>query len=485
MRLRSNDVAETQTNLAWETLFDLADTRPGPLHSRLAAAIRAAVRDGRLPLGAALPPSRTLATDLKVSRWAVTQAYGQLITEGYLSGRTGSATRVCWSPEPEDDRVVRPRPAAVTRPVRFDLSQSISDFRAFPRRKWVESIRTVAETAPFDQLGYSEHGGEPRLRAVLADHLHRRRGAVAEPDLVCVFSGAGQSMFQLASALVEAGHTRIGVEDPGSSRIWEAARAAGLELVALPVDDDGLVVDALDEHPDVRAVCVGPAHHVALGCVLAPYRRKALLEWAARVDGLVVEDDYDSEFSYSGPALPAMQGTDPRRVALLGSMSRTLTPTVNVGWVVVPRRWVEAVQITPMLPQGPPALTQLALAHFMESGAYDRHLRTSRQRFRNRRNTLIAALERTLPECRIRGAETGVYLLLELPAGSDPTAIIAEAERRDIRLCDINDTRFRPEPDEFRLQIGYGNLNDSLVEEAVAVLGEVIRQVRDNPKGQR
>ena len=154
----------------------------------------------------------------------------------------------------------------------------------------------------------------------------------------------------------------IGVEDPGSSRLWQAARTAGLELVGLPVDDDGLVVDELEKHPGLRAVCVGAARQVATGCVLAPHRRSALLDWARRVDGLVVEDDFDSEFSYGGPAPAVMQGTDRQRVALLGSVNRTLNPTVGIGWVVAPRRWVEAVRADREIPVSPPALNQLALA---------------------------------------------------------------------------------------------------------------------------
>ena len=159
----------------------------------------------------------------------------------------------------------------------------------------------------------------------------------------------------------------------------------------LPVDDDGLVVDALDALPGLRAVCVGPAHQAATGCVLPPHRRTALLDWARRAGGLIVEDDDDSEFSYDRPALPPMQGTDRDRVALLGSMSRTMTPTVNIGWVVASRRWVQAIRTDPKVPLSPPALTQLALARFIESGAYDRHLRRSRLHFRARRAALLAA----------------------------------------------------------------------------------------------
>lgn len=465
-------MARTQANLAWEVLLDLSATRPGPLHLRLSAAIRAAIRGGRLPLGAALPPSRVLAVDLGVSRWTVTQAYSQLVTEGYLAARTGSATRVCWSPDPGDSpvtRAVRPH-----RPARYDLSECSPDFRAFPRTKWLEAMRKATETASFDQLDYPEEGGEPRLRAVLAEHLNRRRAAAVTPAALCVFSGATSSMSQLARALVADGHSQIGVEDPGSNGLWEAARSAGLELVPLPVDGDGLVVSELAARPALRAVSVGPAHNVATGVTLAPHRRGALLEWARRCGGVIAEDDYDSEFGFVAPVLPVMQGSDPDRVALLGSMSRTMTPSVNVGWVVAPRRLVPSVRSAPPLTPGPPALTQLALAYFLESGGYDRHLRTSRQRFRRRRDTLLAALARELPECPVSGAPIGLHLLIELPPGTDRAAVLAAAERRDVRLCNLDDARVEPDPAERRIQIGYGNLADPLVTEAVAVLADVI-----------
>ena len=308
-------------------------------------------------------------------------------------------------------------------------------------------------------------------------------GRGGSPATISVFSGAGQSMSQVSHALLADGQVAIGVEDPGSSRLWQAARTAGLELVGLPVDDDGLVVDELEKHPGLRAVCVGAARQVATGCVLAPHRRSALLDWARRVDGLVIEDDFDSEFSYSGPAPAVMQGTDRQRVALLGSVNRTLNPTVGIGWVVAPRRWVEAVRADREIPVSPPALNQLALALFMESGDYDRHLRTSRRRFRARRGALVGALQRQLPGYRVRGADAGLDLLLELPPGSDPAAVVAGARRQDMWLCSVDDLRFQPEPGAPGLILGYGNLNDSLVDEAVAVLAGLLSPADDAEAG--
>jgi GntR family transcriptional regulator / MocR family aminotransferase len=400
-----------QTNLAWETLFDVSAQPSGPLHERLARAIRSAIRDGRLPRGAALPPSRTLASDLGVSRWAVTQAYGQLVTEGYLASRTGSATRVVWSPEPDDGRMAL-RSSVRETPPRYDLNMCSPDYRAFPRRKWVEAIRLAAENTPFDQLDYGDTGGEPRLRAILAEHLSRSRGAVADTATVSVFSGARQGLSQVAHALYAAGHRQIGMEDPGSPGLWPAARNAGLELVPLPVDDDGLVTDALDEHPAMRAVCVGAAHQLMLSCPLAPDRRTALLDWARRVDGLVIEDDYDSEFSYDGPALPVMQGSD---------------------------------------------------------------LRASRLRFRRRRDALLAALDRRLPGYPVRGTAVGLHLLLGLPGTTDMPALIAAAHRHDMELCDPAELYLRPAPTQSWLPLGYANLNDSLVDDSIALLATLLR----------
>ena len=178
--LRSNDVAGMQTNLAWETLLDLPATKPGPLHMRLAAAIRTAIRDGRIPREAALPPSRTLAADLRVSRWTVTEAYAQLVTEGYLTARTGSATRVSWASlaglDEAADLPVRPPEAVPDRPPRFDLSSARPDLRAFPAANG--SRRSGPPPRPRRSISWTTpSGGHPRLRAVLAERLNRSRGA--------------------------------------------------------------------------------------------------------------------------------------------------------------------------------------------------------------------------------------------------------------------------------------------------------------------
>jgi GntR family transcriptional regulator/MocR family aminotransferase len=461
---------------AWETLFDLSVPRAGPLNMRLAAAIRSAIRDGRVPHGAALPPSRNLAEDLGVSRWTVTQAYGQLVTEGYLSARTGSATRVSWTPGPDDPASARPAQVAPgPRPqARYDLYSCWLDLRSFPRRKWVAAISAAATTAAHDQLGYSAPGGLPELRTVLAEHLNRARGASVEPDRISVFSGAGQALTQVCRALLADGVQVLGIEDPGSIRYWEVARTTGMDLVGLPVDEQGLVTRQLDQFPQLRAVCVGTARQLAYGTPLPPERRAELLDWARRTDALIIEDDYDHEFSYNRPAPPVMQGTDPHRIALLGSMSQALGPTVSIGWVVTPGRLVRAVRAEDQLQLLPPALNQLALAHLMRSGGYDRHLRATRLQLRRRRNLLVHSLRTRLPGYRVHGAQAGTMLLVDLPAGTETSSLVAAAERRGVLVGDIEEMRLTPDPAKPGLLLGYGCVHDRDVDDAVAALAQAI-----------
>lgn len=463
--------------MAWAPLLDLGAQPAGALHERLTRAIRGAIRDGRLPRGAALPPSRTLAEDLAVSRWAVTRAYSQLVTEGYLTSKTGSATRVLWSPNPDEERVPRSAAAPEDSPPRYDLTTGAPDYRAFPRRKWVDAIRTAAETTPFNQLSYAAPGGVPRLRALLADQLSRSRGADVGPDMVSVFTGATQSMAQVCRALSLAGFREIGMDNPGSPYLVRAAQTAGLDVVPIRADSDGLVTDELDSHPGLRVALTGAAHQTLYGNPLAPDRRAALLDWARRVDGLVIEDDWDAEFTLDGPVLPVMQGSDRRRVFLLGSMSRALTPTVGVGWVIAPPHWVEATQAAREPVTGPPALTQRALADFIESGGYGRHMRASRQRLRARRDALLTALRGHLPEYPVSCPKASLHLLVRLRPDSDTGAVLAAAKRRDIDLCDPGYLYFaEPVNPESILQVGYTNLNDRDVAEAAATLARVIRE---------
>jgi GntR family transcriptional regulator / MocR family aminotransferase len=465
-------MAGFQTNLAWDTLLELG-ARPGPLHARLSGALREAIRDRRLPAGSALPPSRTLAEDLGCSRWVVTEAYAQLAAEGYLEARVGSGTRVRSLGR---DEAGRPPPeVAPARAPRIDLAPGLPDLRAFPLARWVAALRSVADTLPYAELGYPDPAGHPRLRQLLAQYLARVRGAHPDPAHVAICRGVADGTGRLGRALRAAGVTAVAVEDPGWHRLRQAAAAAGLRVVPVRVDGQGLRVGDLEDHPDVRAVIVGPTHQFPTGVVLSAARRAALLAWARRVDGLILEDDYDAEFRYDRRPVGTIQGTDPSRVALLGSLSKTLSPALGIGWAVTPPAWTEAFRATVGPPAVPSTLDQLTFAAFLETGAYDRHLRAARKRFRLRRDRLVGGLAERLPDARLLGVAAGLHLLVHLDGAVDCTAVVARAAAAGLRVANLDTYRVRDDAIGPGLVLGYGNLADGQVEEAVTLLSEAIR----------
>jgi GntR family transcriptional regulator / MocR family aminotransferase len=451
-------VAENQANF----YVDLDAQPPGPLHARLCGALRAAIRAGVLPTGSTLPPSRLLAADLGCSRSTVVEVYQQLVAEGYATSRVGSGTRVALSSSTEPARAGRASTAA---PRGIDLAPGLPDLRAFPVEKWLGAMRRAAAALPYHRFGYPTPGGEPALRHTLADYLGRVRGADVDPEDVTVCTGVTDGVVRLCGALRAAGLDTVAVEDPGWTRLREAITATGLRTVPVPVDDRGLRTDTLDA-AGARVVVVSPAHQFPSGVVLTPERRAALLAWARRVDGLIVEDDYDAEFRYDRRPVGAMQGTDPQRVALAGSLSKTLSPALGLGWLVTPRRWTGPMRALPRS-GAPGVLDQLAFAEFLRSGEYDRHLRAARKRYRARRDALLAALAGHV----VTGAAAGLHLLL-WPGGGLPDGprTVHRAAQGGLRVAAARQYRVDNRALDAALVLGYGNLADNEVAEAVARL---------------
>ena len=444
-----------------------------PLRLQLEEQLREAIRAGRLRPGTALPSTRALAADLGVSRGVVVEAYAQLVAEGWLVAGQGARTRVAAAARQAEPRAT---PAPTGPRVRIDFRPGLTDLAAFPRREWLASLRRVLREAPDAALGWQDPRGERALRETLAAYLGRSRGALADPERIVVATGMTQALVLVAGALRRRGARRIAVEDPGFHIHRDALAHAGLEPVAVPVDEGGIDTDRLAAAaPD--AVLVTPAHQQPTGVVLAPERRAALLRWAEETGALVIEDDYDAEHRYDREPVGALQGLAPERVAYLGSPSKTLAPSLRLGWAVLPSALAGPVGEEKLRADlGSPVLDQLALADFIERGELDRHLRRTRRSYRRRRDALVGALARLLPAARVTGIAAGLHALVLLPEGTDEAALVERALERGIALAPLAPMRVAA-PGPPGVLIGYANVAETAIERGVAELAAIAAEL--------
>ncbi|CAM5368285.1 MocR-like pyridoxine biosynthesis transcription factor PdxR [Streptomyces aurantiogriseus] len=400
---------------------------PGGRRAALIRALREAVRSGRLAPGTRLPPYRSLAADLGVARNTVADAYAELVAEGWLTARQGSGTRVAERAEPlrPAARVPVKVPPRARGP-RHDLRQGTPDASAFPRAAWLASYRRALQQAPNEVFGPGDPAGRRELREALTEYLARARGVRTEPGCIVICSGFAHAL-RLLFGQGGGGVLRgpLAVEAYGLGFHRELLTAAGVRTAPLPLDEAGARVDLLDRE---RGVLLTPAHQFPTGGPLHASRRAAVIDWARARGAVVLEDDYDGEFRYDRRPVGAVQGLDPERVIHIGSVSKSLSPALRLGWMVLPERYVDGVLAAKGEREAwASVLDQLSLADFIVSGAYDRHVRRMRQRYRRRRDRLVEALAEHAPRVEVTGVAAGLHAVLRLPPGTERSTVKAAA----------------------------------------------------------
>nr|WP_244419650.1 PLP-dependent aminotransferase family protein [Streptomyces hygroscopicus] len=484
----------------------------------LARELRRAIADGRLPVGSRLPATRVLAADLRVSRGVITEAYRRLTEDGQLAGRGRGGTVVVAAPvttaaqsaasTPYAYRTAAPAATATAAPsaapsaaplaapfvapftappgseifdelraapARIDLSPGVPDLSAFPRTAWLRAERSVLAGLASAELGYGDPHGTPALRLAVANWLARNRGIRADPDEVLIVAGTAQALGLIAQVLHHDGIPEIAVEDPGSLGARQHLRHWKLATPPVPVDDDGIRVDAL-RSSGARAVLLTPAHQFPTGVVLGGGRRRELMRWAAD-GGLIVEDDYDAEHRYDRAPVPALRSLLPEQVCYAGSVSKLLAPALRVGWLLPPPKYRKAlVDAKRFADLGNAGLPQLVLARLVESGELERGLRLLRRRHRRRRDAMIAAIRAHLPDATVHGAAAGLHLMVTFGPdgyrGSD-TDLAAAALARGVKVQPLSWHSQRPSPPG--LVLGYAARTPDEITEGVAVVGKVLR----------
>ncbi len=451
-----------------ELLIELDRAAGVPLHRQLADGLRAAIRTGRLAPHTRMPSTRVLAADLGVSRRLVVDAYGQLAAEGFLLSRHGSGTRVATV-----DAASAPKHTQPARRYDIDFLPGSPDLGSFPRSAWLRALRAGLADIESDSLGYIEPQGLALARTAIADYLRRTRGVQADAAHIVLCSGATQAIALLARALRDDGMP-LAMEDPGFWLHRMVLRHNGIDPRAVPVDEDGLVVEALAAS-GAGTVLTTPAHQSPTGVVLSAARRTALLEWA-RGGNLVIEDDYDAEYRYDRAPVGALQGIAPDRVIYVGSTSKTLAPGLRIGWMVLPSHLVGAVRLSKSLADtGSSVMDQIAFATLLTSGGYDRHLRQMRRRYLTRRNALLDALARHLPQATVLGAAAGVHLTVRFPAGFPIADLVRGAAAMRVNVEPLAPCYANPATAPPGLLLGYANLTESQIQAGVQALALAAR----------
>jgi GntR family transcriptional regulator / MocR family aminotransferase len=464
------------------------DRRQGQLGAQVQAAIRAAIRSGRLRAGERLPSSRELARELGVSRGLIQDCYAQLLAEGYLNSTTGSATRVA-AEAVRAAPVAAPRrsspPAAAGKAVLADSAladSALADFRtgvpdlsSFPRADWLSALREASRDAPNAAFDYGDPRGSAVLREVLAAYLRRVRAADADPENLVICTGFAQGLGITLRQLARGGIDRVAFEDPGYDDAAALAAWAGVTDVPVRVDEEGVDVDALRES-GARAVILTPAHQWPTGVVLSPARRHALAAWAAECDGMIIEDDYDAEFRYDREPVGVLQGLAPDRVVAIGTVSKSLAPAARIGWALCPPSLTSAIaDEKDWGDRGSPMLDQLTLARLIESGRFDRHLRRMRGVYSRRRAVLTGALASHAPQISLTGLAAGFHAVAHLPSPLSEQAVISAARARSVMLYGMSMYRYDRAAEPAQIVLGFGNIGERAIAAGIAAISDLLR----------
>ncbi|WP_371323489.1 PLP-dependent aminotransferase family protein [Dechloromonas sp. ZY10] len=463
--------------------------------------LREAILSGRLSPGTLLPATRRLAASLDIARNTVLFAYEQLTAEGCLQAdrqgtrvaslalrpapassdprppaaalRLSARAMAAWAPEPAGEVAALP------------FAPGTPDYGAFPFRAWRACLEGAWRDAGWRQLGYAEHGGDPALRAALAGHLTTVRGLAVEPAQVVITSGTQAALDLCARLLADHGDTAW-VENPGYLAARVAFALAGLQVHDVPVDGEGVAPSERDwcDHPP-RLIMVTPSHQYPTGRVLPLARRLALLERARQAGAWIVEDDYDSEFRRAGPAPPALFGLQPDApVVYVGTFSKTLYPGLRLGYLVLPHAIAgDFARATVQAMRPGQGIEQRALADFIRRGYYTAHLRRMRARYAARQLALRSALKAAFgPAVELSGGEAGLHLVMWLPERISDTEVVKQAAEQGLGVRALSSYTRAPMRCN-GLVLGYGNLAEGTLADAVRQLARAVRSLSAGKNG--
>ncbi len=479
--------------------IDHQDSRP--LHRQIYDGFRTAILRNNLSAGQQVPSSRQLAAELGISRIPVLTAYSQLLAEDYFETRTGSGTFVSRSLAARRSAMAQPGNGTGARAGNRPVSRRARDVSTsgswpwvfgwgafavgqvaldhFPFATWSRLISRHSQRVHARALHFSDPMGSPEFRKEIATYLRTARAVNCDPEQILIVSGSQQAIELTTRVLADPG-THVWMEEPGYWSIRSVLHMAGCTPVPVPVDHEGINVDEGTRLcRNAQVAFVTPSHQVPLGSTMSAARRIQLLEWAEDNGSWIVEDDYDSEYRYEAMPIASLQGLDRNsRVIYIGTFSKTLFPSLRVGYIVVPHDLIQqfvAVRLASDL--FPPHLYQAALADLMAQGHFARHIRRTRQLYRERRSALVGCLQQEFgPSLEILGAEAGVHLVLKLPPDISDVELSERAAQEKLWLWPLSRTYVGP-PSQ-GIILGFGSTPNREIPNAVRRLKGLVAELQ-------
>ncbi|WP_027087073.1 PLP-dependent aminotransferase family protein [Cohnella panacarvi] len=471
------------------TLTPTLDKTSGqPLYLQLYAYIRDEIEAGAIPAGDKLPAILALSAHLKVSKNTVETAYQQLVAEGYAESRSRSGLYALPVEEPPhappSGKRKHPQgrrgtaappfsPSPDASGIAFDFRYGDVEMERFPMGAWRRCLlEALNDSNQRRVLDYGHPQGEEELRSEIAGYLYQSRGIPCTASQIVLCAGTQHSVSMMCQLIPLRG-MRVALEDPGYNGVRTSLYGHGCELVHVPLDADGIQVDRLYD-TDASAVYITPSHQFPLGMVLPIQRRNKLLQWANERNGLIIEDDYDSEFRYVGQPIPALKAMDHNdRVIYMGTLSKSFLPAARLSYIVLPEPIARSVREKLVLYSQPVSpLIQQAMLRFMREGFFGRHVRKMRRLYQLKHRALLAALQRHMgARIEIIGQKAGLHLLIDVKAGIPSAGLIDLASKVGIRVYSPAVQWSTPSqcPPSY-IMLGFGGLNEYTIDEAVGRL---------------
>ncbi|MDA1872112.1 PLP-dependent aminotransferase family protein [Bacillus cereus] len=446
--------------------------------------IRERILNGELQSGDKLPATRELSSELGVSRNVILEAYDQLFSEGFLVTRQGAGTFIA-----EGAYLEQRKKSTLIDSLYWceetNKESNIINFRSgipaldlFPRKGWAKLSHTIWNETPPSTFGYDIPQGRPELRKVLSRYLLKTRGVFCQPEQLVITSGATQALTLVSKLLLSSGDEVL-IEDPITNDIQTIFKNSGAFLSPIPVDDNGMNTSLLPANKNPKFIFITPSHQFPLGGTLPIQRRVQLVNYSRKTNCYLIEDDYDSEFRYEGSPVSSLQGLDPERVLYIGSFSKILSPSLRMGYLVLPSHLVEKCRRVKWFSDlHTPSLNQLILAKFIAEGYLERHIMKMKKIYKNRRDFLIQQLQSAFSNTiNIFGYSTGLHLIVEFNQVQFTKELLEKIQQLGVKVYPVEDHAIEKGKHHNRIIIGYGHLTTEEIKEGVSRLQRAILRI--------